>query len=319
MRRILLFTLFFVSGLAYAQPQYDVVLVRSDLPFEWIIAQVYAQSSGVPIVTTHTDRLDDDARKELQGYIKAGFDRLVILGGEQAVSPWIKMELDEMGFVTHRISEGDRYGTSARAAMELFRPSDAVVLVGGEGYEGLLIAKRVASSRGAPILFVKKNSIPPSVNAALESLRVKKIYLVEGGIGDEVQKELSTRGYKILKAGKSNTYPDRGYQKIYWAFVLGIVTGAVLLFIWFKVIEKRSRRKVPYTILTEDEEKIVRAILENGGELTQDRLPEKTDFSRPKISRIIADLAGRGIIIKERHGRTQKLVISRDFYEEKEV
>lgn len=318
MRRILLFTFLFVFGTAYAQPQYDVVLVRSDLPFDWIIAQVYAQSSGVPIVTTHTDRLDDDARQELQGYIKAGYDRLVILGGEQAVSPLIKMELDEMGFVTHRISEGDRYGTSARAAVELFGPSDTAVLAGGEGYEDLLIAKRVASSLEAPIMFIKKESIPPSVKASLHSLGVKKIYLVGGGAVGEVQKDLRAQGYTVLKAEKGISSSSRGSLKIYWAFVLGILSGAVLLFIWFKFKKSGSRRKVPYTILTEDEEKIVRAILENGGELTQDKLPGKTDFSRPKISRIITDLAGRGIIMKERHGRTQKLVISRDFYEEKE-
>ncbi len=65
----------------------------------------------------------------------------------------------------------------------------------------------------------------------------------------------------------------------------------------------------------EDEEKIVRAIIEGGGELTQDKLPEITDFSRPKISRIVADLADRGILTKTPQGRTQKLQIEKEFYE----
>jgi uncharacterized membrane protein len=317
MRCVLLLAFLLGFGAVNAQPQYDVVLVRSDLPFDWIIAQGYAHSSGVPIVTTRSDRLDEDAGRQLRGYIRAGYNNLVILGGEQAVSREIQIELDDMGFVTHRISEGDRYGTSARAALELFGPTDVAVVVGGEGYGGLLIAHRVASSLNAPILFVKRESIPPSVGAALENMGVKKIYLVEEGVGEGVRRELGSK-YEILEPEEGIASVGPGYPWSYIAFFAGIIGGAALLLIWFRAIEGRVRRKVPYTILTEDEEKIVRAILESGGELTQDKLPAKTDFSRPKISRIIADLAGRGIIVKERHGRTQKLVVSRDFYEEKE-
>jgi uncharacterized membrane protein len=317
MMRLLLLMFFF--GLTIGQPQYDVVLVRSDLPFEWVIAQVYAQNSGLPIVTTQSERLDDVARQELLGYFKAGYGRLVILGGEQAISPWIKAELDDMGFVTHRISEGDRYGTSARVAVELFGPSDTAVMAGGEGYEGLLMAKRAASSLSVPILFVKKTSIPPSVKAALESLGVKKIYLVERGLGKEVKMELRKEGYQVVPAEEGIGIANKGYPKIYLSFIFGFGSGVVLLFLLWKVREGRVTARVPYTILTEDEEKVIRAILENGGELTQDKLPEKTDFSRPKISRILADLAERGIVTKERYGRTQKLFVNRDFYEEKDI
>ncbi len=316
MRCILLLTFLMGVGVVSAQPQYDVVLVRSDLPFDWIIAQAYAHSSSVPIVTTRSDRLDEDAREELRGYIRAGYDSLVILGGEQAVSPEIQIELDAMGFITHRISEGDRYGTSARAAVELFRPSDVAVVVSGEGYGGLLIAHRAASSINAPILFVKEKNIPPSVRAALENLGVEKIYLVEEGIGEKVRGELRSK-YVVLRAEEGIESGGTGYPLVYLAFITGIIWGAALLLVWRRVRAGRARKKVPYTILTEDEEKVVRAILESGGVLTQDKLPLKTDFSRPKISRIITDLAGRGILVKERHGRTQKLVICRDFYEER--
>lgn len=317
MRR--LFLLLFFLGAASAQPQYDVVLVRSDLPFEWIVAQVYAHSSGVPIVTTHSDRLDKDAKEELLGYLEAGYNRLVILGGEQAVSPWIKMQLDEMGFLTHRISEGDRYGTSARVAIELFGTTDVAVVAGGEGYEGLLIAKRIASSLEAPILFVKRTSIPPSVKDALESLGVKRVYIVEKGLDKKIIAELKKQGYSVVIAEKKVKLEGEGLPKSFTFFVIGVLTGGLLLFTIYKYREREVKKQVPYTILTEDEEKVVRAILDSGGTITQDKLPEKTDFSRPKISRIIADLSVRGIIVKERHGRTQKLIISRDFYEEKDV
>lgn len=311
MRELLLVFLFLTTG-ALA-PQYDVIVVRSDLPLDWIIAQAYAHNSGVPIVSTHSDRLDEDAREQLVGYRKAGYAKLVIIGGEQAVSPGIKMELDELGFVTHRISEGDRYGTSARVAIELFKKSEKAVIANGEIYGGLLIAERIASITGSPILFVK-DDIPPSVSAALKSLGVKKVYIIEEGVSEKIQRTLSAQGYEVEVAREGTVGMREAFPKEYLLFALGLFLGAFSVLLWLKFARRRAR--VPYTILTEDEEKVVRAILNNGGELTQDKLPEKTDFSRPKISRIIMDLSERGIVSKEPHGRTQKLTVNRDFYEE---
>lgn len=309
--------LLFFFGLGSPTPQYDVILVRSDLPYDWIIAQAYAHSSGVPIVSTHSDRLDDDVREQLMGYLRAGYPSLVIIGGEQAVSPGIKAELDALGFVTHRISEGDRYGTSARVAVELFESSRTAVIANGERYGSLLVAKRIASITRGPILFVKESSIPPSVAAALRSLGVRRVYLVEEGVSQEVRQALREEGYEVVVA--QGEVAQKGLPGVYVSFLLGAAAGAgtLLVLLWLRL--RRRRARVPYTILTEDEEKVVRAILDNGGELTQDKLPEKTDFSRPKISRIITDLAGRGIIAKEPHGRTQKLIVNREFYEEKEI
>ncbi|MDP6613380.1 MAG: hypothetical protein QF673_05140, partial [Candidatus Hydrothermarchaeota archaeon] len=173
MKRLFLVLLFFLATGAIA-PQYDVILVRSDLPLDWIIAQAYAHNSGVPIIVTKPDHLDEDVKKQLSGYIGSGFNNLVIIGGEQAISPVIKSELDDMEFLTHRISEGDRYGTSARVAIELFGRADEAVMVSGEAYDGLLIAERVASSISGPILLVKEDEITPSVESALVTLGARK-------------------------------------------------------------------------------------------------------------------------------------------------
>ena len=59
---------------------------------------------------------------------------MLIIGGEAAISPGIQSELDSMGFATHRISEADRYGTSARVAVELYPDSKEVVLASGEDF-----------------------------------------------------------------------------------------------------------------------------------------------------------------------------------------
>ncbi len=310
MRALFIVLLFLATG-AIA-PQYDVILVRSDLPFDWVIAQAYSHYSGVPIVATKPDRLDADVREQLSGYLSSGYKDIIIIGGEQAIAPGIKSELDDMGLITHRISEGDRYGTSARVAIELFGRAEGAVLVTGEAYEGLLIAERVAASIDGPILFVKRDGITPSVERALVTLGTKKIYLVQGGSG-KIMEILSSRGYEVEVVDRGWAGAGSPSNPAYIAFGLGLLLGGALVLLGLRF--KRHRARVPMTILTEDEEKVVKAILENGGVLTQDKLPEKTDFSRPKISRIVMELAGRGIVSKERHGKTQKLTIKKEFYE----
>lgn len=312
MRELLVLLLFFTAGAT--APQYDVILVRSDLPFDWVIAQAYSHSSGLPIVVTSPDHLEDNVREQLQGYLHSGYSNIVIIGGEQAVSPSIKTELDDMGFLTHRISEGDRYGTSARVAMELFGRNERAVAVNGESYDGLLTAERIASTLRAPILFLKGGGITPSVERALGALGVKKIYYV--GASSEVVKGLAARGYEVEVVGEGWVQSPRPNTSLL-TFAIGLLLGGLLVLAGLRL--KRYKARVPMTILTEDEEKVVRAILDNGGVLTQDKLPEKTDFSRPKISRIIMELAGRGIISKKPHGKTQKLTIKKDFYEEKRI
>lgn len=65
-------------------------------------------------------------------------------------------------------------------------------------------------------------------------------------------------------------------------------------------------------ILTEDEKRIVNLIKEYG-EITQKEIVEITGMSKPKVSRIVADLENRGIIKKVKIGRINKLALTDKF------
>ncbi len=308
MRKALLAILVLLTA-GSISPAHDVILVRSDLPPDWVIAQTYSHRSGVPIVATLPDVLEPHVKTQLSGYKEAGFERVLIIGGEAAISPDIQRELDGMGFATHRISEADRYGTSARVALELYPDSEEVVLLSGEDFEYFLEARRIASDIGAPILFTKRDEVPISVLNAMESIGVKKVVLVGLDLGDY----LAARGYTVEESPVGVAPPlDSKYIYLIIGLILGVLCFAAVSRI------KKARDRVSYTLLTRDEEKVVRAILEDGSELMQDQLPQKTGFSRPKISRTVSDLEARGIISKEPEGRTQKLRVKKDFYEGKD-
>jgi len=301
-----LFILALLGGLAWAGPVYDAIIVRSDLPYDWTVAQAYSHRAQIPVITTSPGALDESAETQLLGFKQAGRRSILVLGGEAAISPSIEAELVDKGFVTHRIREVDRYGTSATVAVELYGRAESVVLVSGEEVSGLLNAQAAAFQTGSPILLVKRDRLPESVREALERLGTREVVLIPSGISEDLVKELGSR-YEVkvfpVELGGGGVGVVRFFDVAF-----GVLLGAVL----FALLSRRRRVKLPYDVLTEDEERIVRAIVESGGEIGQDALYERTGFSRPKISRIVSELVERDIIEKRRFKRTFKLKMKKE-------
>ncbi len=313
MRLLLLLFIFTIGTLG---AEYDVILVRSDVYADWIIAQGYSQKSGVPIIATSPSTLDPPIEEQLRGYRAFGFDKVLIIGGEMAVSPAVQQEVEAMGYATHRISEADRSGTSARVALELFGESKTVIMANGAANEALLVAGRLASASGNPVLFVKGDEIPPSVSAVLKSIGVEKIILVDLELSGDLKSELATQyDLEVLRSAEGyKVEREPGALRALLLLVGGIAIGVIAVFFGGKLLEKGE--KVPITVLTEDEKRVIRPIKDHGGEITQDQLPALTSFSRPKISRVISDLVERGVLSKEPQGRTQKIVLIKQLIEE---
>ncbi len=295
--RVFLVVLLFI-GLAHAS-EVDVIIVRSDMPYEFAVAQGYSHLYGTPIISTHPQELSPADEEMLMGYLEAGYKKAVILGGERAISRDIQRKLDEMGFITRRIAEADRYGTSATFAKEFYRKSRGAVLVYGGSERWLLYAERVSAKLGYPLLFVKRDSVPPSVLEALRELGTKDVYIV-----GNVDIEDSLKGFRVFKV-KGEPETRKNPQILYIILSFGFGFGAALAF--QKIRERKE--KIPAELLTEDEEKIVKIMQQHGGKITQDKLPELTGFSRPKITRLVYELENRGIIKKKTKGRTNELVL----------
>ena len=176
------------------------------------------------------------------------------------------------------------------------------------------MADNIASKTRSPILLIKEDEIPVSVWDALKTIGVEKVYLVNIEVSEDIKTALISKGYDVVLVDNRSDIKvasTTGLTKYLYVLIGGIL-GVIAALLVSRV--QTSRDRVSYSILTEDEEKIVRAIEENGGELTQDKLPGITKFSRPKISRLVSDLAMRGILEKEQYKRTQKLFLKREFH-----
>lgn len=288
---------------------YDVVIAREDIPAEFMVAQVYAQSVSLPIIGVSKSGFTPLIEREFLNYAQQGYGNALIIGGAEAVSPEIEKKLVSMNYTVSRIWDWDRYGTAARVAISLWNESN-IVVVSPADIEGTLIySARVAINYKSPLLLTKSNEIPEETKTAIHSLKALRIIIV-GNISENVKKELSSVGNIEQTKFFSN---EKGVEKSQAGFFLvGVAAGALAIllisgFFGFKFLKKRT--EVPYEVLQEDEQKLVDVIQENDGIIKQEALPEKTSFSRPKVSRLVAELEKRGIIKREKAGKTRVVKI----------
>jgi hypothetical protein len=105
-------------------------------------------------------------------------------------------------------------------------------------------------------------------------------------------------------------YPER--KPMLPLYFAGIVTGVAAIFSAGFIIAKNKRKsEVVQVFLNEEEKCVTDFIKENGGEVLQKEIWKApcVGFSRPKVSRIIADLEKRGVIRRKPFKKTFKVVL----------
>ncbi len=66
--------------------------------------------------------------------------------------------------------------------------------------------------------------------------------------------------------------------------------------------------------LDEGTGRVVKKLVENDGEMLQSDITKKTDLSRVKVSRIIRDLAEKGIVDKINSGVSNRITLDKEMY-----
>ena len=307
-----------------AEQPYDVIVVRADLPIDYVVAQAYAHKEGIPIVTTHPEYLDEMVRRELLGYRAEGATTCLIIGGaDTAISLEIETELTKMGYQVDRLWDWDRIGTAARVAIELWDSSDDAVIANADIPESYLIASSISISLEAPILLTTETEFPDTTLQALRTLGVKKVFLVGPKISTDIEETLRIQKFEIQRVGKDIEIRDipilRDDRSIIYQLrqpgplLLGGIAGFVVGYLFFAASKKVKKREIPMFVLTEDEQKVVEAI---GEGTKQENLPELTGFSRPKITRIISDLESKQIVSRSKYGKTYRLKVMKSIVED---
>ncbi|GAA2226681.1 hypothetical protein GCM10009851_08330 [Herbiconiux moechotypicola] len=152
-------------------------------------ASAAAGAAKGPVLLVDTNSVPEAVRKELARLKPAS---LVIVGGRNSVSEATAKDLGTVATVT-RIAGADRF-ESASAISKLAFPagSASVYVASGENFPDALSGSAAAIRRGAPILLVGKNVIPPSVRDELTRLKPLHIAVLGGTetVSDAVKSQL---------------------------------------------------------------------------------------------------------------------------------
>ncbi len=314
MKKLMIFIVILLCLNTIRGDTYDAIVVTnsSNVIIDYIIAESYSHKADVPVILTDPESLNVSAKRSLLGLRSQNAKRILIIGGTQAISRTVEDEIRGMGFDVDRKWGTDRDETAAIVAIDLWGESENVVLVNGNIPESFLVALRTSYVLKAPILLVDKDRVPDPTMKAIEILNPDHIYVVGPEIPD----------ISYLKADKKNVGTNIKISEIkekrkismdYASFVAGLLTGGILILLLYRTYKRKLSIEVPMFVLTEDERKIVDAIENMGGEIKQEELPEKTGFSRPKVTKIIQDLEDKKIISRVKHGKTYKVKIMKKF------
>jgi len=97
--------------------------------------------------------------------------------------------------------------------------------------------------------------------------------------------------------------------------VMAAVAGsvaAVLTFAFRRYARERAVR-VAMLALSEDERRVLRLVMDAGGEVRQDHLRKQLDFSKAKLSALVNNLERKRAITKTRYHKTNILRLTEEF------
>ncbi|WP_148233468.1 cell wall-binding repeat-containing protein [Pyrococcus sp. NA2] len=302
--------------MAFAEDEsYDLIIVRNDDLIDYLISLPYSHLINAPILPVNPKELDPVTKAQLYSYIQLGRDKALIIGNTNAVSLNIEKELKDMGFRVTRIGGADRTETAEKLALHFYpNGSKVVILASAWDYGSTLAASEFAMEYKCPILLTWENQLSPSALQGIEKLKAKIVILVGFGINETIEKTLEDMGYETYWIGRdiepppieTSTPQPQQPGTTSKPFFLGVIVTLIILspiiaYLW----RKRSKEISEFLEqLNEKELAVLRAIIENGGEVKQEELPYMVGYSRPTISRIIQDLEKKGIVEREKSGKT---------------
>jgi len=292
-------------------PKYDLIIVRNDNLIDYIVALPYSKLLGVPILPVNPKELDYTTLAQLQSYEQFGWYRVLVIGDYQAISQKVQEQLISLGFQVTRLGGATRVDTAVKLAEEFYpEGSETVVIASASDYGSALAAARWAMTYNYPLLLTDRANLSPQVGEALKRLHPKLVVLIGAGMSKGIKGQLEGLGYQtywvketITITVPTSTVPEKtNWTLMILAVVLSIGVAVPASLYYAK--KRWAANRVPIEVLTEKERIVVKAILEKGGTVKQEELPELTGYSRPTISRIIQELEKKQLVEREKVGKT---------------
>lgn len=141
-----------------------------------------AINQNAPILLTTPNKLSPDALAEIK---RLGAEKVIILGGDGAISTDVEKTLTAEGLTTERLAGTTRFGTATAIAQSLCENPTDVLFVYAFNYADALSVSTAAALRNAPIIYLRTSgALDADTQAYLAKLKekgcVKNAYVIGG-------------------------------------------------------------------------------------------------------------------------------------------
>jgi len=169
----------FANGVTVADGEPQAILASGgDFP-DALAATPLAIRAGVPLLLVAGDGLPASTLAELE---RLEVSRVLVVGGERAVSGEVVAVLEAAGIAVDRVGGEDRYDTARLLAqrMGVDEVHAGAVIVSGTGYADAVAAGAWAGHWRRPILLSDAGTVPAATLAAIDALGLRRVTLVGG-------------------------------------------------------------------------------------------------------------------------------------------
>lgn len=145
-----------------------VILARHDVAADSVSAVPLADALDAPVLLTQPTTLHPATAKEIARALPKG-GKVIIMGGEVAVSAAVQRQLEASGYAIERIAGVNRAATAVVTAERLAKDNKAktVVLVDGQDWQSDLIAGPVAAKVDGVTLLTNGKAMASETRAYL--------------------------------------------------------------------------------------------------------------------------------------------------------
>lgn len=157
----------------------DTVFVASgDSPIDALAGVPAAGVHDAPLLLVRPDSVPLETRVEL---LRLAPRQIVILGGEQVISPSVEESVGDYAETTVRFSGADRYATALAISQATFPDGAGTLYVAaGDRPADALSAGAVAAAGKMPLLLISSAGIPPEVRSEIDRLNPVNIVVLGG-------------------------------------------------------------------------------------------------------------------------------------------
>ena len=292
MKRLILILglLLFFAGLA-SSTSIAEENITVDLQDNTVNAEMYFNDLTSDSFTYITNHPVENYNVEIESEpVSCEFERMAIGGEIKCPSEFQENFTVDLTYKTSGLINDQNGIKIFRYSQSVYRPIDdynfKVVLPEGTG----LLDQ---SNLSTPVIE------PSDGEVGSEGRRIHVEWNENPGIG-------STKSFQATYEGL-----ERDYQEI-----VGLIIGALLLgglFLIYRTRKSSKESKEKVESLTEHEQQVLDLIKEENGSMLQKDIVDQSEYSKAKISGVVSGLEEKGLVSKEKAGRSNKVKIREEF------